>query len=74
VITTEAVFTDVQLSERWGCSLRSVQNLARAGSLAGFKVGKAWRFREGAVLAHESADERSQPHAEEFTSLRRRAS
>lgn len=42
--------TDDEVADRLKVEKRTIQRLANAGDLAGFKVGKHWRFTEQAVL------------------------
>lgn len=48
-------YTVQQVADRWGCAYSSVIKAIKTGGLAAFKIGKAWRIPESAVLAYEAA-------------------
>lgn len=56
-VEVPAVLTTSDLAARWQVSEEWVQDAAKAGRIPGFKVGRAWRFRVDAVLAHEEAEQ-----------------
>lgn len=49
----EHLLTDAEVAARLRLPVRRVQTLALRGSLPGFKVGKAWRFRPSALALWE---------------------
>ena len=55
-VEVPAVLTTSDLAARWQVSEEWVQDAAKAGRIPGFKVGRAWRFRVDAVLAHEECE------------------
>ena len=48
------IYTPEELAERWKCSAVTVYRLLNAGTLAGFRLGKAWRIREETIEAYEN--------------------
>lgn len=45
----EKIYTPTQLSERWGCSTRTVREAISAGILPAFRVGRLMRVPRSAV-------------------------
>ena len=42
-----------QLADYWGVSMSAISKWARTGAMAGFRVGRALRFKRAAALAFE---------------------
>lgn len=61
------VYTAEQVADMLGCSVKTVEDLARRGDLTGIKPGGAWVFPGGALvkrldeLAQQQAEERRRP-------------
>lgn len=47
------IYTPEELAERWKCSAVTVYRMLNAGTLAGFRLGKAWRIRETEIIEYE---------------------
>lgn len=55
-VEVPGVLTTSDLAARWQVSEERVQDAAKEGGIPGFKIGRAWRFRIDAALAHEEAE------------------
>lgn len=66
-MTTITVYTAEQVAQLLGCAIKTVEQMARDGELAGVKPGGGWVFPAGALaqrldqLALEQAAQRRKP-------------